>query len=106
MEVFLKMVDLVMKAAPFFVFALLAGVVSSMAGDDVGKVIEIFKGLSWYSLSVFLGLAMMVFIIYPMILKIFVRSISYFRFFRGISPAQTLAFSTSSSAATLPVTME
>ena len=50
-EVFLKMVDLVMQAAPFFVFALLAGVVSKMAGDDIGKVIEIFKGLSWYSLN-------------------------------------------------------
>src|SRR5690606_6112355 len=46
MEVFLKMVDLIMKAAPFFVFALLAGVVSKMAGDDIGKVLEIFKGLS------------------------------------------------------------
>ena len=41
MEVFLKMVDLVMQAAPFFVFALLAGVVSKMAGDDIGKVYEI-----------------------------------------------------------------
>src|SRR5690554_7572325 len=46
LAVFLKMVDFVMQAAPFFVFALLAGVVSKMAGDDVGKVIEIFKGRS------------------------------------------------------------
>src|SRR5690606_12182993 len=41
-QVFLKMVDFVMQAAPFFVFALLAGVVSKMAGDDIGKVVEIF----------------------------------------------------------------
>ncbi|MBF98530.1 MAG: dicarboxylate/amino acid:cation symporter [Owenweeksia sp.] len=106
MEIFLKMVDIVMQAAPFFVFALLAGVVSQMAGDDVGKVLEIFKGLSWYSLTVFLGLALMIFAIYPLILKMFVRVISYTGFFKGMSPAQTLAFSTSSSAATLPVTME
>ncbi len=106
MEVFLKMVDLTMQAAPFFVFALLAGVVSKMAGDDVGKVYEIFKGLSWYSLTVLAGLMIMIFIIYPIILKIFVKQIPYKGFFKGMAPAQTLAFSTSSSAATLPVTME
>jgi Na+/H+-dicarboxylate symporter len=105
-EVFLKMVDLVMQAAPFFVFALLAGVVSKMAGDDVGKVVEIFKGLSWYSLTVLGGLLLMIFVIYPLILKSFVKKIPYSGFFKSMSPAQTLAFSTSSSAATLPVTME
>ncbi len=105
-EVFLKMVDLVMQAAPFFVFALLAGVVSKMAGDDIGKVLEIFKGLSWYSLTVLSGLLIMIFITYPLILKGFVKKISYSGFFKAMSPAQTLAFSTSSSAATLPVTME
>jgi Na+/H+-dicarboxylate symporter len=77
-----------------------------MAGNDVGKVFEIFKGLSWYSLTVFLGLMLMIFLIYPLVLKLFVKAISYTGFFKGISPAQTLAFSTSSSAATLPVTME
>ncbi|SRX73765.1 dicarboxylate/amino acid:cation symporter [Aequorivita antarctica] len=106
MEVFLKMVDLVMQAAPFFVFALLAGVVSRMAGDDIGKVYEIFKGLSWYSLTVFLGLMLMIFIVYPLLMKLFVKIIPYKGFFKAMAPAQTLAFSTSSSAATLPVTME
>ena len=105
-EVFLKMVDIVMQAAPFFVFALLAGVVSKMAGDDIGKVVEIFKGLSWYSLTVLAGLLLMIFVIYPLILKTFVKKIPYTGFFKSMSPAQTLAFSTSSSAATLPVTME
>jgi Na+/H+-dicarboxylate symporter len=105
-EVFLKMVDLVMKAAPFFVFALLAGVVSKMAGNDVGKVVEIFKGLSWYSVTVLLGLLLMIFIVYPLILRLFVSKIPYFGLFKAMGPAQTLAFSTSSSAATLPVTME
>lgn len=105
-EVFLKMVDLVMQAAPFFVFALLAGVVSKMAGNDVGKVIEIFKGLSWYFLTVLIGLLLMIFVVYPGILRLFVKKIPYLGFFKAMSPAQTLAFSTSSSAATLPVTME
>ena len=49
MEVFLKMIDIVMQTAPFFVFALLAGVISKMAGDDVGKVVEIFKGCLLYT---------------------------------------------------------
>jgi Na+/H+-dicarboxylate symporter len=100
------MVDLVMQAAPFFVFALLAGVVSKMAGNDVGKVVEIFKGLSWYSVTVLFGLMLMIFVVYPLILRLFVNKIPYFGFFKAMGPAQTLAFSTSSSAATLPVTME
>lgn len=106
MEVFLKMVDIIMQAAPFFVFALMAGTVSEMAGDDLGKVLEIFKGLSVYTLVVFLGLLLMVALFYPLVIRLLVKVISYRGFFRAISPAQTLAFSTSSSAATLPVTME
>src|SRR5699024_6261630 len=104
-EVFLKMVDVVMKAAPFFVFALLAGAVSKIAGDNPSKVVEIFKGLGWYSLTVLLGLGVILFVIYPLIVQLFTRKIKYRDFFRGLGPAQTLAFSTSSSAATLPVTM-
>ncbi|HLW41747.1 MAG TPA: dicarboxylate/amino acid:cation symporter [Flavobacterium sp.] len=106
LAVFLKMVDFVMQAAPFFVFALLAGVVSKMAGDDVGKVIEIFKGLSWYTLTVLIGLLLFIFILYPLAVKLFTKKITYRGFLKGMSPAQALAFSTSSSAATLPVTME
>lgn len=105
-EVFLKMVDVVMKAAPFFVFALLAGVISKMAGDDPSAVIGIFQGLGWYSLSVALGLIIMAFVFYPLLLSVMTRGINIRKFFQAIAPAQFLAFSTSSSAATLPVTME
>ena len=105
-EVFLKMVDLVMQAAPFFVFALLAGVISKMAGDDPNAVIEIFKGLGWYSLVVVTGLGFMIFVFYPLLVQFTVKGMTYRRFLRAISPAQFLAFSTSSSAATLPVTMD
>jgi Na+/H+-dicarboxylate symporter len=104
-EVFLKMVEVVMQAAPFFVFALMAGVISKMA-DTPAEVLEIFKGLLSYSVVVFLGLALMVFAIYPSLIAFLVRGITYKEFFRRFSPAQFLAFSTSSSAATLPVTME
>lgn len=104
-EIFLKMVEVVMAAAPFFVFCLLAGVIAKMANTP-GEVFEIFKSLSSYSLTVFLGLALMIFVFYPLVMKFIVKKMSYKRFFQNIAPAQFLAFSTSSSAATLPVTME
>lgn len=104
-EVFLKMVDFVMKAAPFFVFCLLAGVVAKMA-DTPGEVFEIFKGLASYSLTLVAGLLFLIFVFYPTIVRGFVKSLKYKKFFKKISPAQLMAFSTSSSAATLPVTME
>ena len=103
--VFLKMVDIVMIASPFFVFALLAGVIAKMA-DTPAEVVEIFLGLGSYSLTLLAGLFFMVFIFYPLVVTFFVKKLSYREFFKNISPAQFLAFSTSSSAATLPVTME
>ncbi|MFY0651589.1 MAG: dicarboxylate/amino acid:cation symporter [Cyclobacteriaceae bacterium] len=104
-EVFLKMVDIVMKVSPFFVFALLAGVIAKMA-DTPAEVFEIFLGLGSYSITLALGLFFMVFLFYPLVIRLFIRKLSYKEFFKNISPAQFLAFSTSSSAATLPVTME
>lgn len=104
-EVILKMVDLIMKAAPFFVFALLAGVIAKMA-DTPAQVWQIFKGLGSYSITLLVGLLFMIFVLYPLIVSLFIKKLSYKEFLKRISPAQFLAFSTSSSAATLPVTME
>ncbi len=104
-SIFLKMVHVVMLGAPFFVFALLAGVISKLAGDNPLGVLEIFKGLGSYSLVVLIGLGLMVFVIYPFLVYVFANK-SYNHFFKSIAPAQMLAFSTSSSAATLPVTMD
>ena len=98
-EVVLKMIDIIMLAAPFGVFALLASLVVESPSLDI------FKGLGMYSLCVLLGLGFLVLVVYPLAVKYF-TGVSYGDFFRGISPAQLLAFSTSSSAATLPVTME
>ena len=105
-EAFIKMVDLVMKGAPFFVFALMAGMVGEMAGDNPARVLELFVGLTWYSVAVLAGLLFITFVLYPAFMSVFIKRFSFMDFLRGISPAQMLAFSTSSSAATLPVTIE
>jgi proton glutamate symport protein len=97
-EVILKLIDLIMLAAPFGVFALLAALVAESPSLDL------FQALLWYAFSVVLGLAIMIGF-YVLIVKVFTKKSPSF-FFKGISPAQLLAFSTSSSAATLPVTME
>ena len=89
-----------MLTAPYGVFALLAGLVV-----DFGGSAELFQALGIYSLSVAIGLLLMIMVVYPLILKSFTK-LKYFDFFKCIAPAQMLAFSTSSSAATLPVTME
>jgi Na+/H+-dicarboxylate symporter len=99
------MVNIVMGAAPFFVFCLMAGVLAKMA-DSPADIYNIFVSLSQYSLVVVLGLLILLFGVYPMMLRLFKVPISYTEFFKGMSPAQFLAFSTSSSAATLPVTIE
>ncbi len=98
-EVVLKMIDLIMLAAPYGVFALLASLVVESPSADI------FIALGMYSGTVVVGLAIMIFGFYPLLLKYFTKK-GYGDFFKGIAPAQLLAFSTSSSAATLPVTME
>ncbi|MBB4077737.1 Na+/H+-dicarboxylate symporter [Lewinella aquimaris] len=98
-EVVLKLIDMIMAAAPFGVFALLAALVVEAPSKDL------FFALLKYSACVLGGLAIMVLVIYPLLVKV-VTGRSYSSFMSGISPAQLLAFSTSSSAATLPVTME
>jgi len=97
-DVVLKMVDLIMLTAPYAVFALLASVVVS--SDDP----DILIALTQYAGVVLLGLALM--IIFYTIIVTTVTKKNPFWFLKEISPAQLLAFSTSSSAATLPVTME
>ncbi|MDG1147787.1 MAG: dicarboxylate/amino acid:cation symporter [Crocinitomicaceae bacterium] len=104
-EVFVKMVHIVMNFAPFFVFCLMAGVLAKSA-DTLSELMDIFIQLGFYALIVFGGLMAMLFGFYPLLLKVFGVKIGYREFFRGMSAAQFLAFSTSSSAATLPVTIE
>lgn len=103
--VILKIVDIIMMAAPYGVFALLAGLVVEFAGDNPASALELLLVLGYYMIVVLIGLAAMIFIVYPLLVSS-VGKMPYRRFFKGIFPAQMLAFSTSSSAATLPVTME
>jgi Na+/H+-dicarboxylate symporter len=103
--VILKVVDIIMRTAPYGVFALLAGLVVDFAGNDPGAAVELLLVLGYYCIVVILGLALMVFVVYPALVTTIGKT-KYKTFFEGIFPAQMLAFSTSSSAATLPVTME
>lgn len=97
-EVILKMIDLIMLTAPFGVFALLAALVVESPSTDL------FAALAMYGLTVLFGLGLMIGV-YILLVWIFTKNTPSF-FINGIAPAQLLAFSTSSSAATLPVTME
>lgn len=97
-EAILKMIDIIMLAAPFGVFALLASLVAESPSLDL------FKALGMYGMTVLVGLVIMIGV-YMMLVKFLAKKSPKF-FLDGISPAQLLAFSTSSSAAALPVTME
>lgn len=103
--VVLKMIDLIMLTAPYGVFALLAGLIVDMAGDNPADSISLFAALGLYSLTVIIGLLIIIFVVYPIIIRFF-SPLRYAKFMRAIVPVQLLAFSTSSSAATLPLTME
>ena len=98
-EVILKLIDLIMLTAPVGVFALLATLVVESPGLDI------LFALIQYGFCVVAGLALMILVVYPGIVWLMTGKSMRF-FFAGIMPAQLLAFSTSSSAATLPVTME
>jgi len=98
-EIILKMIDLLMLYSPIGVFGLLAALVAEAPNKDI------FIALLKYSFTLLLGLVILIVVFYPLVVKFFTGK-SYRFFFNGIAPAQLLAFSTSSSAATLPVTME
>jgi Na+/H+-dicarboxylate symporter len=97
-ELILKIIDLIMKVAPYGVFALMTALVVESPS------IDLFKALGIYALTVIIGLAIIM-LFYLFLVYVFTKKTPKF-FMNGILPAQLLAFSTSSSAATLPVTME
>ena len=99
-DVVLKIVDMIMLTAPYGVFALMAALIVDFSGD-----IDLFAALGMYSLTVIIGLLFIILVIYPTLVRLF-AGIDTRGFLKGILPAQLVAFSTSSSAATLPVTKE
>lgn len=104
-DVIIKIVDYIMLIAPYGVFALLASVIVDLAGDDLARALDLLLALGWYSFAVIAGLLAHTFLVYFSLFKLF-SSMSLKNFLRGMRPAILLGFSTSSSAATLPVTME
>ena len=97
-DVILKFIDLIMITAPYGIFALLAALVVESPSLDL------FRALGMYAITLIIGLVLLI-LIYMLLVKLFTGKSPWF-FLKGISPAQLVAFSTSSSAATLPVTME
>ncbi len=99
-DVLIKIVELVMRGAPYGVFALIAAVTAEFGFGILGT-------LGWYALAVVLGLALHLFGVYGSMLGLLARgTVPLGRFFRAMASVQLLAFSSSSSAATLPLNME
>lgn len=95
--VVLKMIDIIMMLAPLGVFALLANLIATAPSNDI------FIALGWYAFAVVFGLLLM--LLFDLMLAWLFAGRSPLRFLRAVAPAQLLAFSSSSSAATMPVTM-
>jgi Na+/H+-dicarboxylate symporter len=98
MMIMLKITELVMKFAPIGVFALVAKVVASTGFSAIVP-------LASFALTVFLALLVHTVITLPLLLS-FVGRVNPVRQFKAMAPAMMMAFSTSSSAATLPVTLD
>jgi Na+/H+-dicarboxylate symporter len=97
-DLMIQMVELVMKIAPFGVFALISATVGEFG-------FEILETLIWYVATLLIGFAIHQFVTLAALVK-FLGGMNPLRFFRGIKEVMLIAFSSSSSAATLPVNME
>jgi len=104
-DVIIRVVDIIMMLAPYGVFALMGGLIVDLAGDDLSRAVDLLRALGWYMITVILGLLIHLLVTYQILFKMFSK-MNFRRFLRGIRPAMLLGFSTSSSSATLPVTME
>ncbi|MFT6715732.1 MAG: Na+/H+-dicarboxylate symporter [Saprospiraceae bacterium] len=104
-EVVLKMVHIIMYIAPLGTFALLAGIIVDFAGGGEGSVYSLLLIMGKYTLTVVVTLLSLAYVVYPILLYFF-AGYPIRKFYKAIAPAQMLAFSTSSSAATLPLTMQ
>jgi Na+/H+-dicarboxylate symporter len=100
-DVILKMVDFIIRLAPMGVTALMAGLVTDFKGDG-----SIFSALGLYAVTVAVAMFVIMFLFYPLMIWLFGGKIRVKDFLRAIYPVQLFAFTTSSSAVTLPVTMK
>lgn len=99
-DVILKMVDYIILFAPWGVTALMAGLVTDFNGDA-----SIFSALAVYALTVVGAMFILLIVFYPLLVHTFTH-LHLKDFIRALYPVQLFAFTTSSSAATLPLTME
>lgn len=104
-EVVIKVINIIMLFAPIGVFGLMSALIVDLAGNDLSQAMSLLYALGWYMLTVILGLLIHLFVTYQVLFRLFSK-MKFMRFLKGIRPALLLGFSTSSSAATLPVTME
>jgi len=104
-EIVVKLVDFIMVMAPIGVFSLIAQTINKIAGDNPNQILELLGALAYYMFAVIIGLIAHALLTYNGLIKL-LTNMSIKKFYKGIAPAQLLAFSTSSSGATLPVTME
>lgn len=99
-EIILKMVDYIIRLAPWGVTALMAGLVVDFGGNA-----SIFMALGAYALTVIVSMLLFLFVLYPLFIHFFTQ-IPVLRFLKAMYPVQLFAFSTSSSAATLPLNIK
>lgn len=104
-DLIIKLVEIIMLFAPYGVFALIAGTITSIAQDNVAQVLELLSALGYYSFAVVFGLVFHTVLTFPLMIY-FLTPFKVKEFFTKLLPVQLLGFSTSSSGATLPVTME
>ncbi len=99
-HIILKIVDYIIRMAPYGVFALMTGMVADYAGN-----LNIFTVLAVYTLVVAFTLLILIFGFYPLLVMLFTK-IPVSKFMNKMYPVQMFAFTTSSSAATLPLTID
>jgi proton glutamate symport protein len=104
-DVIIKIVEYIMMIAPYGVFALMASLIVEIAGDNPESAVELLLALLKYTLVVLGGLFLVIVGVYSILLKSFTK-IPFIGFIKALRPAMLLGFSTSSSSATLPVTMK
>jgi proton glutamate symport protein len=104
-DVIIKIVEYIMMIAPYGVFALMASLIVEIAGENPDSAVSLLLALLKYTLVVLGGLLLVIFGVYALLLKSFTK-IPFFSFLKALQPAMLLGFSTSSSSATLPVTMK
>jgi len=101
-EVMLKITLLIMKFAPLGVFGLVAAVVADTGASQFGSLMAT---LGLFFISVVLALALHAFVVMPLVLR-YVAGVNPLLHYKAMAPALLTAFSTASSSATLPLTIE